>query len=63
MKTTLLYGKHGLEVEVPDHSLILEPKIFPDWRTRKQRYWKRSAIRSEAPLSASWLKAQTKWRS
>lgn len=29
MKTTLLYGKHGLEVEVPDHSLILEPKNLP----------------------------------
>lgn len=29
MKTTLLYGKHGLEIEVPDDSVILEPKNLP----------------------------------
>ncbi|USG64958.1 nickel-dependent lactate racemase [Brevibacillus ruminantium] len=29
MKTTLLYGKHGLDVEIPDNSLILEPKNLP----------------------------------
>ncbi|MDQ0340055.1 nickel-dependent lactate racemase [Caldalkalibacillus uzonensis] len=29
MKTTLLYGKQGLAIEVPDHSVILEPKNLP----------------------------------
>jgi len=26
MNTTLLYGKHGLPIEVPDHAVILEPQ-------------------------------------
>ena len=26
MKTTLLYGKEGLTIDVPDDSLIVEPK-------------------------------------
>lgn len=29
MKTTLLYGKEGLLIEVPDDSLIVEPKNLP----------------------------------
>lgn len=29
MKTTLLYGKEGLSIEVPDGSLIVEPKNLP----------------------------------
>lgn len=29
MKTTLLYGKEGLTINVPDDSLILEPKNLP----------------------------------
>ncbi|PLT27886.1 nickel-dependent lactate racemase [Peribacillus deserti] len=29
MKTQLLYGKNGLEVEVPDHAFIVEPKDLP----------------------------------
>lgn len=29
MRTTLLYGKDGLTIEVPDHSVILEPKNLP----------------------------------
>ncbi|MDF2959836.1 MAG: larA [Paenibacillus sp.] len=29
MKTTLLYGKHGLSVEVPDHAVLVEPHDIP----------------------------------
>lgn len=29
MKTTLLYGQTGMDIEVPDHSFIVEPKDLP----------------------------------
>jgi nickel-dependent lactate racemase len=29
LKTTLLYGKHGLSVEVPDHAVLVEPHDIP----------------------------------
>jgi nickel-dependent lactate racemase len=32
MKTTLLYGKQGLTIEVPDHAVIVEPKHLPGLR-------------------------------
>ncbi|MFM1650539.1 nickel-dependent lactate racemase [Brevibacillus sp. B_LB10_24] len=29
MKTTLMYGKEGLTIEVPDHSVLVEPRHLP----------------------------------
>ncbi|MFD0682020.1 MULTISPECIES: nickel-dependent lactate racemase [unclassified Paenibacillus] len=36
MKTTLLYGKHGLSVEVPDHAVLVEPHDIPGVADEKQ---------------------------
>ncbi|NOU92092.1 nickel-dependent lactate racemase [Paenibacillus sp. LMG 31456] len=36
MKTTLLYGKHGLSVEVPDHAVLVEPHDIPGVAEEKQ---------------------------
>ena len=29
MQTLLLYGKEGLSIEIPEHSVVLEPKNLP----------------------------------
>jgi nickel-dependent lactate racemase len=29
MKTTLMYGKQGLTIDIPDHSVVIEPKDIP----------------------------------
>ncbi|MBO8164142.1 MAG: nickel-dependent lactate racemase [Brevibacillus sp.] len=36
MKTTLLYGKTGLTIEVPDHAVIVEPKHLPGLADEKK---------------------------
>ncbi|MCR8636008.1 nickel-dependent lactate racemase [Paenibacillus radicis (ex Xue et al. 2023)] len=36
MKTTLLYGKHGLSVEVPDHAVLVEPHDIPGVADEKE---------------------------
>ncbi len=36
MKTTLLYGKGTLPLEVPDHSVLIEPHYFPGLKNEKQ---------------------------
>ncbi|MGG1658606.1 nickel-dependent lactate racemase [Brevibacillus sp. NRS-1366] len=51
MKTTLLYGKEGLSIEVPDDSLIVEPKNLPGLENEEEAV--RQALQSPigtAPL-------------
>lgn len=36
MKTTLLYGTEGLTIEVPDHSVIVEPKHLDGLKDEKK---------------------------
>ncbi|PZE20153.1 nickel-dependent lactate racemase [Paenibacillus xerothermodurans] len=36
MKTTLLYGQHGLSIEVPDHAVLVEPHDIPGIKHEEQ---------------------------
>ncbi|WP_082235438.1 nickel-dependent lactate racemase [Halobacillus massiliensis] len=52
MKTEILYGKDGLSVDLPDHSLIIEPKNLPKLKDEKQAV--REALRK--PIGQDSLK-------
>ncbi|CEG28670.1 nickel-dependent lactate racemase [Bacillus sp. B-jedd] len=56
MKTTLLYGQNGIEIEVPDHSFIVEPKDLPALEDYENAL--RNAIRN--PIGTPPLKEQVK---
>lgn len=56
MKTDLLYGKDGLSIEVPDDSLLIEPKNLPGLKDEKQAI--RDALRN--PISSPPLRESVK---
>lgn len=37
MKVKVAYGKHGLEIEVPDHTKVIEPMFVPRLKNEKEK--------------------------
>ena len=56
MKTTLLYGKDGLTIDVPDDSLIVEPKNLPGLENEEEAV--RQAL--QAPIGTQPLRDMVK---
>jgi len=56
METTLLYGKGNLTIQIPDHSIIVEPKHIPGLMDEEQAV--RSALRE--PLGTAPLREMVK---
>ena len=56
MKTTLLYGKEGLTIDVPDDSLIVEPKNLPGLENEEEAV--RQAL--QAPIGTQPLRDMVK---
>ncbi|WP_059173446.1 nickel-dependent lactate racemase [Bacillus sp. FJAT-27445] len=56
MNTTLLYGQSGLEIEVPDHSFIVEPNDLPALEDYEEAL--RNAMRN--PIGSPSLKESVK---
>jgi nickel-dependent lactate racemase len=56
MKTTLLYGKHGLDIEVPDHAVLVEPHHLPGIKDEEQAIV--AALRN--PIGSPALRAMVK---